>query len=217
MDRKNRAFAPMPKERVVTPEGYPFIGIALGLTLAASFLGWILAAVLLGAVTVFVCFFFRNPRREAPREADVIIAPADGKILSIEDLGPTTKISTFMSVFNCHINRVPVNGKVERVAYRPGRFLVASFDKASEHNEQNAVMMRDDSGRELRIVQIAGLVARRIICYLKEGFEVEKGSRLGLIRFGSRVDLFLPKETASIEVKKGDRVRAGESIIGRWL
>lgn len=216
MDRQKSAFAPMPKERVITPEGYPFIALGALLALLAIFIGWILIAVPLIFMTIFVCFFFRNPKREASPESDVIVAPADGRILAVEDAGDSTKISTFMSILNCHVNRVPVNGRVENVAYRPGSFFVASLDKASEQNEQNAVSMKDEAGREIRIVQIAGLVARRIVCYLRKGVEAGKGSRLGLIRFGSRVDLFLPKGSARIEVKKGDRVRAGSSIIGRW-
>ncbi len=201
---------------MITPEGYPFIVLAAALTLITFFFEWFGMASLLAAATLFVCYFFRNPKRESPLDPDVIVAPADGRILAVEDVGGQTKISTFMSVLNCHVNRVPVGGKVERIAYRPGSFFVASLDKASEHNEQNAVMMTDGSGRELKIVQIAGLVARRIVCYMKEGCEVGKGSRLGMIRFGSRVDLFLPAGAADIKVKRGDRVTAGVSVIGRW-
>jgi phosphatidylserine decarboxylase len=215
------AFAPMPKERMITPEGYPFIAIGGGVALVCALFGWAVLFFFMAFFTLFVCFFFRNPKREAPSVENALIAPADGRIIAIEDvvhpvIGNAKKISTFMSVLNCHVNRAPTAGTVENVSYKPGRFFVASLDKASEHNERNAVILKDDQGRSIAIVQIAGLVARRIVCYLKEGFDVRKGARLGLIRFGSRVDLFLPKDKVTIEVKPGDRVKAGMSLIGRW-
>lgn len=206
----------MPKHRWITREGYPFIALACLFVIITLFAGWKMITVIFGAMTLFICFFFRNPKREAPLEEGVIVAPADGKIIAIEDIGDKTKISTFMSVLNCHVNRVPVDGEVCGVTYRPGRFFVASFDKASEHNERNTIIMKDDAGRSLTIVQIAGVVARRIVCYLTEGARVGRGARLGLIRFGSRVDLFLPRGKFNLEVKKGDRVCAGESVIARW-
>jgi len=209
-------FAPMPRHRWITPEGYPFIALGSFLTLITFLAEWKAAAILFGVITLFICFFFRNPKREAATEENVIVAPADGKIIAIADAGGETKISTFMSVFNCHVNRVPVDGEVCAVNYRPGSFFVASLNKASEHNERNTIIMKDDKGRSLTIVQIAGVVARRIVCYLTEGVRAGKGARLGLIRFGSRVDLFLPRGAFNLEVKKGDRVRAGRSVIGRW-
>lgn len=211
----------MPKERWITPEGYPFIAISGGVAIICALFGWTVLFFMMAAFTLFVCFFFRNPKRETPEHEDALIAPADGRIIAVKDvdhavLGRVAKISTFMSVFNCHVNRAPMSGVVQHVAYDPGRFLVASLDKASEQNERNAVILKDDAGRTISMVQIAGLVARRIVCYLKEGFAVEKGARVGLIRFGSRVDLFLPHDKVNIAVKVGDRVKAGRSIIGRW-
>lgn len=152
----------------------------------------------------------------------MIISPADGRIVAIEtgnknELmdGPTTKISVFMSLFNCHVNRLPVSGFVEKVIYSPGNFFVASRNKASEKNEKNTVVIRDKKGRRLVVVQIAGFIARRIVSYLKEGLEVTAGSRLGVICFGSRVDFFLPGDL-ELYIKMGDRVKAGKTVIGRW-
>lgn len=217
MSKTASAFAPEPKQHRITQEGYPFIGIGAAVTFLSLFLGWVFMAVFMAAITIFICFFFRNPKREVPRGTQSILAPADGRIVAIEEMADRTKISTFMSVFNCHVNRVPVTGTVESVSYEPGRFFVASLDKASKLNERNTIIMKDEAGRHISVVQIAGVVARRIVCYLKQGLEVGRGSRLGLIRFGSRVDLFLPRGSFELKVKKGDRVRAGESIIGSWL
>lgn len=216
MTSKFSAFQPMPRERLVTQEGYPFIVISAAVCLFTVIAAWTVLASIFVLLTLFVCFFFRNPKREAPQGDDIVIAPADGRIIAIESAGGETKVSTFMSVFNCHVNRVPVSGRVEDVNYRPGKFFVASLDKASEHNERNTIVINDRSGRRVRVVQIAGVVARRIICYLQNGFEAGKGSRLGLIRFGSRVDIFLPSGGFDLLVKKGDRVRAGETVLGRW-
>jgi len=214
----------MPKERIITPEGYPYITIAFALTVIVILAGWFFTAIVLGLLTLFVCFFFRNPERKAPVESRTVVAPADGKIIAIDRLDnhellgcPAVRISTFMSVFNCHVNRIPVSGRVENISYHPGRFFVANLDKASEENERNSIVIRDDAGRRIAIVQIAGIIARRIVCYLKEGMDVEKGARLGLIRFGSRVDLIVPDGSIELEVKKGDCVNAGLSIIGRWV
>jgi len=218
------AYSPMPKDRIITPEGYPFILIGVILSGLFAFLKWPFFAILLGALTLFVCFFFRNPKRSPSTEPEVIMAPADGKIIAIERIAnhpllqcPVTKISTFMSVFNCHVNRVPFASEVKSVSYHPGRFVVAILDKASEENERNSMVLADRAGRKIALVQIAGIIARRIVCYLKEGMEVEKGTRLGLIRFGSRVDLFIPDGSFSLNVKKGDRVYAGLSVMGRWV
>jgi phosphatidylserine decarboxylase len=214
----------MPKDRFITPEGYPFILIGVVLTGLFALLKWPFFAVLLGSLTLFVCFFFRNPKRQGQAEPEALVAPADGKIISIERIAnhtllqcSVTKVSTFMSVFNCHVNRIPFSGEVKSVSYHPGRFVVASFDKASEENERNSMVLADRAGRKIALVQIAGIIARRIVCYLKEGMEVEKGARLGMIRFGSRVDLFIPDSNFNLNVKKGDSVYAGLSVIGRWV
>lgn len=222
MARKT-AYKPAPRDRLITREGYPYIAVGLLLTALTFFAGWHYPAVLVLLLTAFVCFFFRNPARNSNHGEDVITAPADGRIISIEKIGhdsrvggPAVKISTFMSVLNCHVNRMPVSGTVEKISYEPGKFFVASLDKASQNNERNTVVLKDKSNRKMAVVQIAGLVARRIVCYLKEGFQIEKGSRLGVICFGSRVDLFLPEDSVNLHVENGDRVKAGKTVIGRW-
>jgi phosphatidylserine decarboxylase len=197
--------------------------MAVFFTFWLEWYGW---AVFFTALALFICFFFRNPKRlsQAHHEEDAIMAPADGRIIAVEEVAedpvlgrPAIKISTFMSVFNCHVNRLPVNARVGKIVYHPGRFLVASRDKASEHNERNAVLLKDDNGREMIVVQIAGFVARRIVCYLQEGLSAMKGSRLGLIRFGSRVDLYLPPGTFELKVQNNEKVKAGQTVMGRWL
>lgn len=162
--------------------------------------------------------FFRDPEREGPTEEGLVLAPADGKVVAIKregDLqGGETRVSIFLSLFNVHVNRAPIRGRVEKVQYQPGRFFAAFKEEASQANEQNAVRLVDAAGKSVGIVQIAGLLARRIICYVKEGQVLEIGQRLGIIMFGSRVDLFLPKGS-SVDVTEGQRVRGGETIIGR--
>ena len=130
--------------------------------------------------------------------------------------GPALKVSIFMSVFNCHVNRSPIKGLVENVFYNKGRFFVASLDKASVHNERNTVILLDEKGRKLVLVQIAGFIARRIVSYLREGFKIERGARLGVIRFGSRVDLYFPDNSVQLNVGLNAQVRAGKTIVGRW-
>lgn len=205
---------------IIVREGFPFI-IPLGaVTLVCFIAGFIgLSAVLL-LLTLFVCWFFRNPQRTAPEDQRLVISPADGKVIRIEETAsdelpgrPFRKISIFMNVFNVHVNRMPCAGEVFSIRYRPGKFLSADLDKASEQNERNAVLLRMADGREIITIQIAGLIARRIVCWLKEGMQVQKGERFGLIRFGSRVEVFMPPE-ASILVKVGDKVKAGETPIG---
>ncbi|MEE9615280.1 MAG: phosphatidylserine decarboxylase family protein, partial [Thermodesulfobacteriota bacterium] len=165
---------------------------------------------------------FRDPEREVPPGDDSIISPADGRVIKVEPAsedtllkGEATKISIFMNVFNVHVNRVPASGRVTAVAYHPGKFFSADLDKASEDNERNAILIETPGGKRFVTVQIAGLIARRIVCCLKEGVDVEKGKRFGMIRFGSRLDVYLPPE-ARVEVRVGDRVKAGSSILGYW-
>jgi phosphatidylserine decarboxylase len=216
------AYSRMPRQLYIAREGHPFIMIAFAAALLAWMSGWIVGFVALIGLTAFVAFFFRNPNRNIPTEPDVVVAPADGRIVAVDEGveapqtgNKSTKISIFMSVLNVHINRFPVDAKVKEIAYHPGKFLVASVDKASAHNERNAIVLEDKQGREFTMVQIAGLVARRIICYLRKGDNCERGDRFGLIRFGSRVDIYMPSE-ASANVRVGDRVRAGETILGRF-
>lgn len=212
----------MPRQMYIAREGFPFILISL---IAAVFLaatGFFIASILFLLLTAFVAFFFRNPERRIPDGEDVIVAPADGRVISVErdKIAPhtgkiSTKVSIFMSVLDVHMNRLPVGAVVKRIVYHAGDFFVASIDKASEKNERNILVLEDKDGREMVLVQIAGLIARRIICYLREGDMLGRGDRFGLIRFGSRVDLYLPPG-ASVSLERGDRVRAGESVLGRF-
>jgi phosphatidylserine decarboxylase len=172
-------------------------------------------------LSLFVAAFFRDPARVAEASADAILTPADGRIIGIEQVGdrhsplgsPTVKISIFMSVFNVHVNRVPASGRIREITYRPGRFLSANLSKASEENECNRIALETDTGHKVVFVQIAGLVARRIVCWVKEGDDVKAGQRFGLIRFGSRVDLYLP-DSAQIGVRPKQKVKAGKTILG---
>ena len=215
------AYAPKPTQRFIAREGYPFILICVAACALCSFFSFALAALWVG-VGLFIAFFFRNPKRVTPDDEDLIISPADGRIVAVQPLddaphvgGPAIKVSIFMSVFNVHMNRMPIGGTVRDVLYKPGKFLVASLDKASENNEQNILVLERPSGHKLAMVQIAGLIARRIVCYVKPGDDLGVGERFGLIRFGSRVDLYLPAPN-SINVEVGDRVKAGTTVIGRW-
>jgi phosphatidylserine decarboxylase len=204
----------------IHPEGYLFIGIfalvSLVLFIVWRPLGWI------GVVLTLWCvYFFRDPVRVTPVRDGLVVAPADGRISSVAlavppaELGlgseSVPRVSIFMSVFDVHVNRSPVSGEVERIVYRPGKFLNADLDKASEDNERNALVVRTPSGR-FGIVQIAGLVARRIVCFVKEGQLVSAGERFGLIRFGSRVDVYLPAGTRPL-VSAGQYALGGETII----
>jgi len=209
---------------VVTPihrEGWPFIALfALAsalLFLLAQPLGW------LGVVlTLWCAYFFRDPARVTPTRAGLVISPADGAVQMIVPAapppelamgtGPLPRISIFMNVFDVHVNRAPVDAAVVAVAYHPGKFLNASLDKASEDNERNALRLRVADGRELAVVQIAGLVARRIKCYVAANQQVRAGARFGMIRFGSRVDVYLPEGAATL-VCVGQRAVAGETVL----
>jgi len=204
----------------VHPEGYLFIGIfalaSLVLFIVWRPLGWI------GVVLTLWCvYFFRDPVRVTPVRDGLVIAPADGKISSVSLAVPPAelglgseslpRVSIFMSVFDVHVNRSPVSGEIERIVYRPGKFLSADLDKASEDNERNGLVVRTPSGR-YGVVQIAGLVARRIVCFVKEGQLVSAGERIGLIRFGSRVDVYLPAGTKPL-VSEGQYALGGETVI----
>ncbi|HDH97157.1 MAG TPA: phosphatidylserine decarboxylase family protein [Proteobacteria bacterium] len=214
--------------RVALKEGSKWILIFLLVMLAAwAFLPWnwywVCLKLLSTVLFVFVVAFFRNPERKIPEDPDAIVAPADGEVIKIWDVDeaplirtPSVGISIFMSVFNVHINRIPASGIVENIDYRKGQFLVASKPEASEKNERNAIVIRTDNGERLVMVQVAGTLARRIICNIGEGDRVVKGWSFGMIVLGSRVDLFLPKDAVEIRVKIGDKVRAGSSIIGYW-
>ena len=200
------------------PEGRKFVAIFAAITvvlfLVAEILGWIGVGV-----TVWCYYFFRDPERLTPKGDNLVISPADGIISLIEpavppaELGmadtPLTRVSVFMNVFNCHVNRSPVAGEVTAIAYRPGKFFNASLDKASEDNERNSLRIQMADGRDIAVVQIAGLVARRIVCFTKKGAHIQAGQRFGLIRFGSRLDVYLPQGVEP-RVSIGQTMVAGE-------
>jgi len=189
---------------------------ALALAAAGSLLWWLLtpwAAAPLWVGASFCLYFFRDPERQIP-EGDVAVAPADGKVLSVIPVGPElTRVSIFMSVFDVHVNRAPIGGRIVDVSYHPGRFLVASREPAAEENEQNRVVI-EGQGSRVAFRQVAGLIARRIVFFKRPGDTVAKGERVGLIKFGSRVDVFLGPEW-DILVRAGDRVKAGASVLAR--
>ncbi|MDC4227997.1 MAG: phosphatidylserine decarboxylase family protein [Candidatus Manganitrophus sp.] len=204
----------------IVKEGFVFIIAGALLTVLGGFFLGSAAGVFFGALTLFCTWFFRDPRREVPQTEGVLVSPADGKIVDISRIEegrflnkPAVKISIFLNVFNVHVNRVPVAGKVIGVFYNAGRFFAANVPKASLENEQNAVVMETPTGKRVVCIQIAGLIARRIVCWIKEGSSLNRGERFGLIRFGSRVDLFLPIET-EIRVSMGQKVRGGETVLG---
>jgi phosphatidylserine decarboxylase len=203
----------------VAAEGWPFIVPLAILTVLLFSFGWKNTAAVLLLLTLFIVFFFRDPERAVPEGKGLIVSPADGKVIVVKDLyEPTylkqdvTQISIFLSVFNVHVNRSPIEGTVEVVKYNPGKFHVASVDKASLDNEQTAMVITNGK-QKILVKQIAGLIARRIVCYAKPGDTVKTGERYGLIRFGSRVDIFLPKN-AEVRVKVGDKVKGARDIIG---
>ena len=204
----------------VAVEGYPFIGLFAFVTLILALLGWGFLTFLGLCLTLFSVYFFRNPERVVPSQADAVVAPADGKVVFVGPVqeercfqGEAVKVSIFMSVFNVHVNRAPFSGKVVDMFYNKGQFLNASLDKASLDNEQGGIVLETANGQRLLFVQIAGLIARRIVTYPKVGDLLEKGERYGLIRFGSRVDVYFPAGS-EVSVRLGDRTVAGETIIG---
>ena len=210
----------------VHPEGRKYAVIAGAVTFLAFLLGWDFLGWLLVGVTIWVATFFRDPVRTTPRADRLIVAPADGLITMIAKVPPPpelrgpealaegdyTRVSIFMSVFDVHINRSPITGRVKRIAYVPGKFVNADLDKASEDNERQHFMVEGSDGLRIGFTQIAGLVARRILSFVKEGDVVEAGQRVGLIRFGSRVDVYLPAGTAP-RVILGQRSIAGETVL----
>lgn len=200
--------------------GYGFIGGAAFVTAILAIVGLTWLAVGALGVTLFICFFFRDPDRAVPVSDTGVVSPADGKVIRVDHVdaspfekGRCLKISIFMSVFNVHVNRIPFKGKVTRIRYNPGKFFTANLDKASTDNEQNALLLETDTGRTVCFVQIAGLVARRIICNIREGDRFEKGQRFGMICFGSRLDVYLPENT-DLSVAVGDKVKAASSVLG---
>lgn len=204
----------------VASEGYPFIALFAFVTLVFALLGWGFLTLLLLGLTLFTVYFFRNPDRCTPQEADAVVAPADGKVIFVGEVsedryfqGRVVKVSIFMSVFNVHVNRVPISGKVVDMFYNKGEFFNASLDKASLQNEQAGMLLETEGGQRLLVVQIAGLIARRIVTYPVVGDLLACGQRYGLIRFGSRVDVYFPTGT-EVLATVGDRTVAGETILG---
>jgi phosphatidylserine decarboxylase len=205
----------------IHPQGYPFVG---GFAFASLILFWLWAPLgWIGTLATLWCaYFFRDPPRVTPVRDGIVVAPADGRVSQIAnavpprelDLGERAlpRISIFMSVFDCHVNRSPVAGRIERIVYRPGKFLSADLDKASEDNERNAFVIASGGGQRFGVIQIAGLVARRIVPFVREGEAVAAGSRIGMIRFGSRVDVYMPEGTRAL-VAEGQAALAGETVL----
>lgn len=203
------------------PEGFKFVAIFAAITvvlfLISNLLGWIGVGL-----TIWCYYFFRDPERVPPLAEGLIVSPADGivslieKAVPPEELGmpdaPLTRVSVFMSVFNCHVNRTPIAGEISAIAYRPGKFFNASLDKASADNERNSLRIRLENGQDLAVVQIAGLVARRIVCFVKPGDRMQTAERFGLIRFGSRLDVYLPDGVDPL-VRVGQTMIAGETVL----
>lgn len=207
----------------VAKEGYPIIVFAAALSAAAWAIGWPGPGGVLGVLALGVLAFFRDPERCPPDGEGLIVAPADGKVVSITKVtrGPLMKkadarVSIFLSPLDVHINRSPIGGKVDDVKHTRGKFIAAYKDEASERNEQNSLRLFDERGREVEVVQVAGVVARRIICRAQKNDLLSRGARFGLIMFGSRTDLYLPA-SSRIEVSEGQRVKGGETIVGRFV
>jgi len=204
----------------VAREGYPFIAFIAFATIIFALIGYDIIALITLFLTGFVVYFFRDPERISPNDEDVVVAPADGKIILIEKIfddrfvnDHVYKISIFMSVFDVHVNRIPFAGKIEKIQYAAGSFYAANTDQGGLANEHCGVILTTEKDFRYAVVQIAGLIARRIVCWVEKGDTIERGKRFGMIRFGSRVDLYLP-QNMQIEVSTGQRVKAGETVIG---
>jgi phosphatidylserine decarboxylase len=205
----------------IAKEGYPVIAVPAVLTLACAFMGWTWAAVVFAIVTFAVTAFFRDPDRKVPAGEGLILAPADGRVVQIRELeefraGGKTRLSIFMSPLDVHVNRSPVAGRVQEIDYQRGWFMPAYKEDCSENNERNALTLIDGNGRAVKLVQIAGIMARRIVCRAKAGDRLEAGERFGIIMFGSRVDVYFPPG-AKIIVTEGQHVTGGETILAQVL
>lgn len=203
------------------PEGRKFVAIFAAITVVLFLIGDLPGWIGVG-LTVWCYYFFRDPKRTTPKRPGLLVSPADGVISLIEKAVPPaelgladealTRVSVFMNVFNCHVNRAPIEGEISAIAYRPGKFLNASLDKASVDNERNSVAIKMEDGRQIAVVQIAGLVARRIVCFVKTEQKMRTGERFGLIRFGSRLDVYLPEGVEPL-VSLGQTMVAGETVL----
>lgn len=203
-------------------EGIPFIAAPAVLAGLAWWQGWVVVAALLAAAAAFTLWFFRNPRRAVPNDPGAIVSPADGKVLSVDRMfeprvlkDDAQRVSIFMGLTDVHVNRIPCDGRIVGRYYYPGKFFSAFKEKASLENEQQALVLETAQGQRVMFVQIAGLIARRIVTWVREGDLVERGRRYGLIRFGSRMDVYLPL-TVRVTVKPGDRVAGARSVLGVW-
>lgn len=203
---------------LIAREGWPFVALTLAVSLLATGFVSFLWALPAWIVFIFVVQFFRDPARPIPAQQNAVLSPADGRIVAIEKTRDVyadrdaLKISVFMNVFNVHSNRAPVDGKISQVQYFPGKFFNADLDKASTENERNAIVIQTPEGKCVTSVQVAGLIARRILCYVKPGDELKRGQRYGFIRFGSRVDVYLPLEAKPL-VAIGDKVHASTTLL----
>jgi phosphatidylserine decarboxylase len=222
MQKFSRADSPSDTAFPVASAGYPFIFASVFATVVFALLELTTLALIGLAASFFICYFFRDPDRVVPNFKGAVISPADGKVVLAGPVnnsrfyeGSCIKISIFMSIFNVHVNRIPHEGYVKTVSYYPGKFFSANLDKASRENEHNAVILETEEGKKICTVQIAGLIARRIICKIQEGDIVARGQRFGLICFGSRLDVYLPPDI-DLKVTVGDRVKAGTSVLGDW-
>ncbi len=197
---------------MIVKDAFMFLLPLLAGAAVSLWLGWTPAVIVLLVLSAFVAFFFRNPKREIPADPRIIVSPADGRVVKIERVGNVTKLSIFLSIFDVHVNRSPMRGRIEAMDYRRGKFQAAFNHAASVENERNIIMI-GQGNLKLVFTQIAGLIARRIVCWKKVGDVVEKGELVGLIRFGSRVDVLFPAGT-EVTVQMGTRVRGGSSPIG---
>lgn len=215
------------RSKPIAPEGYPFIAGCAVLVILFGYPAWIFCSGLLYGfsvffvlLTLFTLYFFRNPERTPPTDEQAVVAPADGVVMVVERVPQTPlgckslKISIFMSVFNVHVNRAPFSGRIVDMLYIPGAFFDARDHRTSCENERNTIVLKTSSGVRLAVVQIAGLIARRIVCHPKLGDYLERGERYGMIRFGSRLDVYLPVDVKPL-VKRGDKTVAGETVLGR--
>ena len=203
---------------IIAREGWPYLAGIVAIALLASYFVGGLVAFLVWLVALFVLQFFRDPGREIPGGDGVVLSPADGRVIKVErsqdpyGQRDAILVSVFMNVFNVHSNRSPVDGRIEKIQYFPGKFFNADLDKASLENERNAIVLKTHDNQAVTFVQVAGLIARRILCYVRVGDELARGQRYGLIRFGSRVDVYLPLD-AHVEVAIGDKVAATTTIL----
>ena len=202
-------------------EGLPFIGIGGAITVLCFCLGFLIPAIVFGILTVFTIYFFRDPNRLVSVDEKTVLTPADGRIIDIQYLNDehnplgeaAIKVSIFMSIFSVHVNRIPIRGRISKIDYHSGKFFSANLDKASEQNENNSITLQTDQGPKIVFVQIAGLIARRIVCWIKAGDRVGSGQRCGLIRFGSRLDIYIPQSTRLLG-RMHQKVKAGETELG---